>query len=59
VPVQIGGWVDMFFVEPGVNGRGNGSSNDEIYLEVIREAETSGDGTNGQIIRRDVPYLVE
>jgi hypothetical protein len=49
----------MFFVEPGVNGRGNGSSNDEIYLEVIREAETSGDGTNGQIIRRDVPYLVE
>lgn len=59
VPVQISKWVDMFFVEPGVNGRGNGSTNDEIYLEVIREAEASGDGTNAQLIRRDTPYLIE
>lgn len=59
VPVQIGKWVDMFFVEPGVNDRGNGSLNDEIYLEVIGEADVSGDGTNAQIIRRDVPYLIE
>jgi hypothetical protein len=59
VPVQIGKWVDMFFVEPGINGRGNGSLNDEIYLEVIREAEVVGDGTNAQVIRRDVPYLVK
>jgi Flp pilus assembly protein TadG len=59
VPVQIGKWVDMFFVEPGINGRTNGATNDEIYLEVIQEADTSGDGTNAQIIRRDVPYLVK
>lgn len=58
VPVQISEWVDMFFVEPAAD-RGNGVTNDEIYLEVIREATTSGDGSNGQIIRRDTPYLVE
>ena len=59
VPVQISKWVDMFFVEPGINGRGNGSTNDEIYLEVIREAQTSGDGANAQLIKRDSPYLIE
>jgi hypothetical protein len=59
VPVQISKWVDMFFVEPASNDRGNGSLNDEIYLEVIGEADTTGDGTNAQIIRRDVPYLIE
>jgi Flp pilus assembly protein TadG len=58
-PVTIGKWVDMFFVEPASNDRGNGSLNDEIYLEVIGEADTTGDGTNAQVIRRDVPYLVE
>ena len=59
VPVQISKWVDMFFVEPGASGRGNGVTNDEIYLEAIREVETAGDGTNAQLIRRDVPYLIE
>lgn len=59
VPVQIGSWIDMFFVEPGVNGRGNGSTNDELYFEVIREAQASGDGSNAQVIRRDVPYLIQ
>jgi len=59
VPVQISRWVDMFFVEPGINGRGNGSTNDEIYLEVVRETQTAGNGSNAQVIRRDVPYLVK
>ena len=59
VPVQISKWVDMFFVEPGSTDRGNGVTNDEIYLEAIREIETAGDGTNAQLIRRDVPYLIE
>ena len=59
VPVQISKWVDMFFVEPGASGRGNGVTNDEIYLEAIREVQTAGDGTNAQLIRRDLPYLIE
>ncbi len=59
VPVQISEWVDMFFVEPGATGRGNGVTNDEIYLEVVRQAITAGDGTNAQLIRRDTPYLIE
>ena len=59
VTVQISKWVDMFFVEPGLNGRGNGSTNDEIYLEAVRETQTAGNGANPQVIRRDVPYLVK
>jgi len=57
-PVQIGAWVDMFLVEPGVAnpGRGNGDSGNEIYLEVIGEVTPGGNAA--QIIRRDVPYLV-
>jgi Flp pilus assembly protein TadG len=57
-PVQIGAWVQMFLVEPGVGnpGRGNGDSGNEIYLEVIGEVTPGGNAA--QIIRRDVPYLV-
>ncbi|MCL6741411.1 pilus assembly protein TadG-related protein [Sphingomonas sp. RB56-2] len=57
-PVQIGAWVDMFLVEPGVAnpGRGNGDSGNEIYLEVIGEVTPGGNAA--QIIRRDSPYLV-
>ncbi|MEO7815115.1 MAG: pilus assembly protein TadG-related protein [Sphingomicrobium sp.] len=58
VPVQIGAWVEMFLVEPGVAspGRGNGDSGNEIYLEVIRQVDPGG--AAAQIVRRDVPYLV-
>jgi hypothetical protein len=57
-PVQIGEWVDMFLVEPGVGnpGRGNGDSGNEIYLEVIGPVTPGGNAA--QIVRRDVPYLV-
>jgi hypothetical protein len=56
--VQIGTWVNMFLVEPGVAppGRGNGDGGNEIYLEVIDEV-TAG-GAAAQVIRRDTPYLV-
>ena len=57
-PVQVGAWVDMFLVEPGVGspGRGNGDSGNEIYLEVIGPVTPGGNAA--QIVRRDVPYLV-
>ena len=59
-PVQIGEWVEMFFVEPGLagggGGRGNGDGGNEIYLEVIRTVNPGG--AAAQVVRRDTPYLV-
>lgn len=57
-PVQVGAYVNMFLVEPGVPnpGRGNGDSGNEIYLEVIGQVDPGGAAP--QIVRRDVPYLV-
>lgn len=54
VPVQK--WVDVFLVEPSVN-RARTSAGD-IYVEVIDQADASGDGTAGQVVQRSVPYLV-
>ena len=58
-PVQVGGWVDMFLVEPGTSAsskRGNGDGGNEIYLEVIGPVNPGG--AAAQVVRRDVPYLV-
>ena len=55
-PAQIGSWIQIFFVEPGLNGRGNGETNGEIYMEVIGNANV---GATGQVLRRDTPYLVK
>lgn len=54
VPVQK--WVDMFLVEPSLN-RARTSAGD-VYVEVIGESASSGDGTAGQVVQRNVPYLV-
>lgn len=60
--VQVGGWYDMFLVEPVVDDnteRANGRGNDEVYLEVIRPTTIgTGSGAGSQAVRRDVPYLV-
>lgn len=55
-PAQIGSWIQIFFVEPGLNNRGNGETQGEIYMEVIGNANV---GSTGQILRRDTPYLVK
>ena len=56
-PVQIGGWIEVFLVEPGVaSGRGNGDGGNEIYMEVIGSVNPGG--AAAQVIRRDTPYLV-
>lgn len=54
VPVQK--WVDTFLVEPSMN-RARTSAGD-IYVEVIAESNSNGDGTAGQVVQRNVPYLV-
>ena len=62
VAVNIGNWAEVFLVQPSI-ARGTGQSQTtsatDIYVEVIGKAEPSGDGTNAQLIRRDVPYLIE
>jgi hypothetical protein len=60
--VQVIKWVDVFLVEPAFP-RGNGSdtrtTNGDIYVEMIGETQTGAGSTAGQVVRRDVPYLVK
>lgn len=70
--VQVLSWVDVFLVEPPFNrykkiqGNGNNiqngdqvTSDDQVYVEVIGPTDIAGGGGNtGQVIRRDVPYLI-
>jgi Flp pilus assembly protein TadG len=66
VPVRK--WIDVFLVEPsfnrsaetsGTHGR-SGTNAGDVYVEVISEATAGGAGsTAGQVVRRDLPYLIE
>lgn len=61
VPVER--WIDIFLVEPSIQ-RGNGptlrTEASDIYVEVIGETSAGGAGVvGGQVIRRDVPRLIE
>lgn len=60
LPVQK--WLDVFLVEPVLKRDKTyktGTASDEIYVEVVAEAGAGDDGTAGQVVRRDVPYLVQ
>jgi Flp pilus assembly protein TadG len=63
-PVVVHEWVDVFFVEPGVSGRGNyppgvnPMSSDPLYMEIIGRSRTAGSSSGPHFTRRDVPYLV-
>ena len=51
-------WVDFFMVEPAFNR--TRTRNTEIYVEVIGETTAGSSGsTAGQVVRRDVPRLIE
>jgi hypothetical protein len=61
-PVDIGEWIEVFLVEPTIDGRGNGSLKDSIYVEIIGPAslgDGSGVGNTLQSFRKDKPYLVQ
>ena len=60
--VPVKDWLEVFLVEPSIS-RGNGGSSvtnaGDVYAEVIGETTAGGGGaTAGQVVRRDVPYLV-
>lgn len=50
-------WVELFLVEPSLQ-RPNTDAND-VYVEIIGETTVGGGATAGQVIRRDVPYLIK
>lgn len=50
-------WIELFLVEPSLT-RTNTDKKD-IYVEIIGETKVGGSGTAGQVIRRDVPYLIK
>jgi hypothetical protein len=65
--VTVKKWIEVFLVEPSLN-RGSasagtqarsGTNSGDVYVEVIGETTAGGGGaTAGQVVRRDVPYLV-
>jgi len=61
--VAVVRWIDLFLVEPSFDrGTGNNKRTEskDVYVEVIGETNTGAAGqTAGQVVRRDVPYLVK
>ena len=59
---RIQKFVDVFLVEPSAR-RGSGASlmteASDVYVEVIGETVLGGGASQGQEIRKDVPYLIE
>jgi hypothetical protein len=63
IPVPT--WLEVFLVEPAVDRTDNGGGGSvqytdqkDIYVEAIGETLASGAGGVGQVVRRDVPYLI-
>lgn len=69
--VTVQKWIEIFLVEPSTsrgavsvgspatNAR-SGTNSGDMYAEVISETTAGGAGsTAGQVVRRDVPYLVK
>ncbi|ODT91753.1 MAG: hypothetical protein ABS86_02165 [Sphingobium sp. SCN 64-10] len=55
-------WLDVFLVEPVLKRDKTyktGTASDEVYVEVIGETGTGSNGTAGQVVQRNVPYLVK
>lgn len=58
VGVPVEKWIDVFLVEPSLNRAR--THDGDMYVEVIGESVAGGAGsTAGQVIRRDVPYLIK
>lgn len=61
-------WIDLFLVEPSISrtkcSSGSGcntkySDKTDLYVELIGETTLGGGSTAGQVVRRDIPYLVK
>ena len=68
--VPVVKWIEVFLVEPSLNrgsvtpsavgqpGR-SGTGAGDVYVEVIGETQAGAGASAGQVVRRDVPYLVK
>lgn len=57
VNVGVKRWIDVFLVEPTIPRPR--TENSDLYVEVIQETSSGEGQTAGQVVRRDVPYLIE
>lgn len=58
--VPVVKWVELFLVEPSLNRTSKVTSAGDIYAEVIGETNSgSAGGTAGQVVYKNVPYLIE
>ncbi len=57
VPVEK--WIELFLVEPSINRIDGRTNAGDVYVEVIGETTAGAGATAGQVVRRDLPYLVK
>ena len=50
-------WVELFLVEPSLQ-RDRTDAND-VYVEIVGETQIGTGQTAGQVVRRDLPYLIK
>lgn len=55
--VDVTKWIEVFLVEPTIPRPR--TENSDVYVEVISETNAGAGSTAGQVVRRDVPYLIE
>ncbi len=55
--VKVTKWIEVFLVEPTIPRPR--TENSDLYVEVISETQAGEGQTAGQVVRRDIPYLVE
>lgn len=56
--VKVIKWVEAFFVEPSL--KRDRTNQGDVYVEIVRVTDPGQDeSTAGQVVRRDVPYLIK
>jgi hypothetical protein len=56
--VAVEKWVEVFFVEPSLARQRTNAG--DVYIEIVRVTDPGADeSTAGQVVRRDVPYLIK
>ena len=59
VNVDVGGWVEVFLVQPSIDRPQIGVNASDIYVEIIGNTNPTDSGAVAQVVTRDVPFLVE
>lgn len=59
VNVQVEKWIEIFLVEPSLDRASTRTNKGDVYIEVIGETTAGAGATAGQVVRRDLPYLVK